>query len=67
MDFLFSSISDLVDWFVKNGVAGLFTVCLSSEMYDVSIGKQCHVHGLSLSISACHIVSLLFGLIYKAG
>lgn len=26
----------LVDWYIDSGVSGLFTVCLSTEMYDLS-------------------------------
>eukprot|EP00117_Sycon_ciliatum_P008555 scpid27026/ scgid11201/ Dihydrodipicolinate synthase len=36
----YQSLQSLVDWFIDNGVAGLFTVCLSSEMYDLSNSER---------------------------
>eukprot|EP01119_Soliformovum_irregulare_P004638 TRINITY_DN15708_c0_g1_i1.p1 TRINITY_DN15708_c0_g1~~TRINITY_DN15708_c0_g1_i1.p1 ORF type:complete len:352 (+),score=89.15 TRINITY_DN15708_c0_g1_i1:141-1058(+) len=30
------NVDRLVEWYIKAGIAGIFTVCLSSEMYDLS-------------------------------
>lgn len=33
-------VDRLVDWYLENGAAGLFAVCLSSEMYDLSEAER---------------------------
>ena len=30
----------LVDWYLENGVAGIFTACLSSEMFHLSESER---------------------------
>ena len=30
----------LTDWYIDSGVAGLFAVCLSSEMYELTDGER---------------------------
>lgn len=29
-------IAVLTEWYIRSGVAGIFSICLSSEMYQVS-------------------------------
>lgn len=33
-------VDALVEWYVENGVAGIFSVCLSSEMYHLSVEER---------------------------
>ncbi|MDD4519161.1 MAG: dihydrodipicolinate synthase family protein, partial [Limnochordia bacterium] len=32
----YRALEQMVEWYIDNGVAGLFTVCLSSEMFSLS-------------------------------
>ena len=32
----YAALEALTDWYIDSGVAGLFAVCLSSEMYDLT-------------------------------
>lgn len=32
----FTALDSLTEWYIKCGVSGLFSVCLSSEMYDLT-------------------------------
>ena len=32
----YAMLESLTDWYIESGVAGLFAVCLSSEMYDLT-------------------------------
>ncbi len=34
------ALDTLIDWYIESGVAGLFSVCLSSEMYELSPAER---------------------------
>jgi 4-hydroxy-tetrahydrodipicolinate synthase len=36
----YQSLDTLVDWYVESGVHGLFAVCASSEMFDLSLAER---------------------------
>ncbi|PYG87962.1 4-hydroxy-tetrahydrodipicolinate synthase [Ruminiclostridium sufflavum DSM 19573] len=36
----FNALKELVDWYIKEGVSGLFAVCQSSEMFNLSLEER---------------------------
>lgn len=36
----YNELENLVEWYIKNGVAGLFAVCQSSEMFELSLEER---------------------------
>ena len=36
----YEALKELVDWYIKNGVSGLFAVCQSSEMFYLSLEER---------------------------
>lgn len=41
----------IVEWFVDNGVAGIFSVCLSSEMYQLSPEERLKLAKVNMTLS----------------
>lgn len=39
----FTALDALTDWYIEAGVQGLFAVCLSSEMYELSDGERIEI------------------------
>ena len=36
----YDGLKELVDWYIKNGVSGMFAVCQSSEMFYLSLEER---------------------------
>ena len=36
----YDGLKELVDWYIKNGVSGMFAVCQSSEMFYLSLDER---------------------------
>ena len=36
----YAALKELVEWYIKNGVDGLFAVCQSSEMFKLTLKEQ---------------------------
>lgn len=36
----YEALKELVDWYIENGVSGLFAVCQSSEMFYLSLEER---------------------------
>jgi 4-hydroxy-tetrahydrodipicolinate synthase len=36
----YSALEKLIDWYIENGVTGLFAVCQSSEMFHLSLAER---------------------------
>lgn len=36
----YEGVKQIVDWYIKNGVDGIFAVCLSSEMFQLSLEER---------------------------
>lgn len=36
----YDAVKQIVDWYIKNGVDGIFAICLSSEMFQLSLEER---------------------------
>lgn len=62
----FNALGELIEWYIKNGVSGLFAVCQSSEMFLLSLEERIAIAKFCVERSAGRVSVIASGHISDA-
>lgn len=57
----YAALKELVDWYIENGVSGLFSVCQSSEMFYLSLEERVEIAKKTVEYAAGRVPVIASG------